>query len=155
MTTYKIKLSTIQFKSLNELMDAIVHLDRVRLTNIDYKEYVKLPRLTDGELQQRARDRFYAESTKIEGLEPIYSYDNQALTLDIHTDGGLVAAMIQQQGNFFESPVYVMDEYFNFLSIFQRHAINIHPIQAIYETYENGRLVSAESFNVAEQKTYF
>ena len=155
MKTFKLKFSTIQFSNREELMNSIIHLERIRLTQIDYKEYLRTLRLSKEQLRRNAYDRRYAEKSNVEGILPTFEYDSEKFTLDITTEGGLVAAMAQAQNEFSDNTLYVMGEYFDFMGFFEIHAKSRHPIQAIYETYDNGRLIDVQIFNIAEYTPLF
>lgn len=155
MKSFKMKFSTIHFENKQKLMDCILHLDRIRLTHIDYETKLNELRLSEEQQYKNSKERQLAEKSHIVGIFPTYEYDTEKLTLDIHTEGGAVAAYVQSNEHHSSDSTYVMGDYFDFFAFFEIQAIQVHPVHIIYETYESGKLAKVELIDVSKHKTMF
>lgn len=155
MKSFKLKLSTIQFENLEELESAIFHLERVRLTHLDHVQYMDQPKLTKQEMLGQSLKSRFDDSSNIYGVMPVYDSCSEKFTLDICTDGGIVAALVQSHERADSDTIYNMGSYFDFLGFFEQHAKCRHPIVAILESYNNGILENVETYNLHEYSANF
>jgi hypothetical protein len=147
MNTYKFQLSTIQFPSLDNLMDALVMLDRVRLTQIDHLAASDINNPDN-------RDRDGIEDSAFSGIALQYEYNSQNCTLNVTSDSGVIGQMITQTGDAYGHPAFKNSEYMDFICFFQNTARSVHPIFLTLYTYQNNKLVGVEVFNVADHQSF-
>ncbi|QIC72060.1 MULTISPECIES: hypothetical protein [Acinetobacter] len=141
--TFKLIVSQITFDSADDLIDAVVRLDNVRLyqTNKPYEDPDQIDVLDGNDMGS--------------GECLCLSYDRQDRTLDITGNGGVCAVMIQEKGFTAGDLVLGMSHQFDFLESLKSYSYNQPDITVTVQVLEDGKQTDERTILLRDYQSKF
>lgn len=141
--TFKLIVSQITFDSADDLIDAVVQLDNVRLyqSNKPYDDPAQLDVLDGNDMGSG------------EGL--CLSYDTHDRTLEIAGNGGVCAVMIQEKGFLADDLVLGMSHQFDFLESIKPYSEEQPEITVTVQAFEDGKQINERTILLRDYQSKF
>lgn len=141
--TFKLIVSQITFDSADDLIDAVVQLDNVRLypTNKPYEDLDHIDVLDGNDMGS--------------GKCLCLSYDRQDRTLDITGYGGVCAVMIQEKGFLAGDLVLGMSHQFDFIESLKSYSYDQPNITVTVQVFEDGKQTDERTILLRDYQSKF